>query len=160
MKESGITATLAPSTSITKDTDKTCGRRVGIPTASTLDAEIPLITPHYGIDELVASGRWVEVQIPLGTGNHYCTLACYYGYAGKTASERVMNERMLSHATSRATADPDTPYLLFTDGNVQYDKSKVISTMVISGLLIDLHSDYNDLEVRAPTFNMHGITDP
>jgi len=116
------------------------------------------ITPHDGIDELVASGRWVEVQIPLGTGNHYCTLACYYGYAGKTACERVMNERMLGHASSRATADPDTPYLLFTDGNVRSEKSKVITTMVKSGLLIDLHCDFNDLEVRAPTFNMHGIT--
>jgi len=34
MREHGVTAILAPSSSITKDTDKICGRRAGILTTS------------------------------------------------------------------------------------------------------------------------------
>jgi len=132
MKNNGLVATLAPSLCITKKDDKIQGRRAGILTKAVAGAEIPFISPEDDLSELVKSGRWVEVQIPLGKGNHFVTLACFYGLAGKSPAERIINERLLSQALSRATADPEAPYLLFTDANTSVEKSNVIAMMLKS----------------------------
>jgi hypothetical protein len=160
MKDNNMTITLAPATSITKDTDKFIGRRAGILSMNCMDAEIPLITNEDGLDELTNSGRWVEIQVPCGKGNHYVTIAVYYGLAGKTPAECAMNERLLAQALSRATADPDAPYILFTDANVTIKKSSVLTAMIKASLLVDVHSDHHDLEERMPTFMSNGITEP
>ena len=160
MRDNGMTITLAPSISITKDTDKFIGRRAGILSKTTMDAEILLITNEDGLDELTNSGRWVEIQVPCGHGNHYVTLAVYYGLAGKTPAERTMNERLLAQALSRATADPDAPYILFTDANTTIKKSSVLTTMIKASLIIDVHSDHHDLDERMPTFISNSITEP
>ena len=75
----GLVATLTPSSCNTKDSAKIQGRRAGILTKAVTGAEVPFITPKDGLSELVSSGRWVEVQIPLGNGNHYVTVARYSG---------------------------------------------------------------------------------
>jgi len=99
MKDNNMTITLAPAISITKDTDKFIGRRAGILSKNSMDAEIPFISNEDGLDELINSGRWVEIQVPCGESNHYVTIADYYGHAGKTPAERTMNERLLGAGT-------------------------------------------------------------
>ena len=110
-RDRGTHLFLGASASITEKDDKIRGRRVAASIAQNIRPILPEPTLDDGIDELRQSGRWLEIQIPIGEGSHHLTIAVYYGIAGASARGAAyeLNERLLACATARALAAGDAP---------------------------------------------------
>ena len=96
------------------------GRRVAIVSDATLRAEAMDIQGCNELDELVASGRWAEVAVPIDRKGSYVNVSILYGVPGANAGGDAyrINERFMSMATARVMSSQDAPHLLLMDGNV------------------------------------------
>jgi len=130
-------------TSLSSNNDRRQGRRVAV--VSHQNSSPVELQPGNDIEHLflLDTGRWQETLIPTdGPGGHII-VANIYGYP-KTGSVKMvflMNERILKYALKRATPFPSTPYFV-GDINVNPSKSKEINSLVLSGAIRDIASEW------------------
>ena len=148
--------------SITKESERIMGRRVGLAIHQDLTFQCPDSVTGDGLDELRASGRWLESTIFLGTSSQAVNVAVLYGISGASAKGKChdINERLLALATSRAISADDAPYLLMMDANVQPEDSATIQTVVREALLIDVCADRHENGQPPNTYQKGGIKCP
>ena len=158
-RERGKALFLGASASITKKNDKIRGRRVAASMDQSIRPIFPEITLDDGVEELRQSGRWLELQIPIGNGSHHVTIAVFYGIAGASAKGAAyeLNERLLASATARALAAGDAPYILLMDGNIQVDDSATLSSVVKGSNLIDVAAELSFVQSTTMTLQAGGI---
>ena len=161
-RDRGKTLLLGASTNITKKDDKIRGRRVAASMVKNIRPILPEFTLDDGIDELRQSGRWLEMQIPIGNGAHHLTIAVYYGIAGASARGAAyeLNERLLACATARALAAGDAPYILLMDGNIQIEDSTILTAVLRGSDLIDVAAETTWSQNTTMTYQKGGIETP
>ena len=80
---------------------------------------------------LTESGRWVEVAVPLGSGDAHLLVASFYGISGASSepAAKVENARLAAAAFIRKAHFKDVPYFLGTDLNENPDDNMVARSL-------------------------------
>ncbi len=90
--------------------------------------------------DLLETGRWQKVKIPLAHGARCLTAATVYGISGASSDARKKraNEDILAAAIGDLLDAGDDPYLLCGDVNLDPERSPSIAEAVDAGLLVDI----------------------
>ena len=103
---------------------------------------------------LLATGRWIEVLIPVGDGLGHIIAASAYGYSGASAAhdDYVKNETLAANMIARLNHNPQLPYVIGTDFNVDPLDSEVLAMAITNGVAYDLPCHWFPGGLPPPTF--------
>ena len=110
--------------------------------------------------QLLDSGRWCEVLVPIDDGKRHIIVAGYYGIAGASSdlTQYKMNEQLTHWALLRMLSFSNTPYILAGDFNVNPAASEVIQQAIGTGKVIDAFQEWApDRDNLHPTFCRAGV---
>ena len=125
---------------------------------ATVSATLAITDPDTQV--LLGSGRWVEVLVPLGSGDRHMIVGAFYGVSGASmdTSKRRENERLLSYAVRRLKQFQHTPYVLAGDFNIDPLDSEVIALAIDQQELVDVFaSRTDDIQAIHPTYAKNGV---
>jgi exonuclease III len=156
----GYSLHFAQTTGISKDGITRRGRRTAILVKEPAKPKIINDIDDPTCQALEATGRWIELLIPLHDGDASFIITSAYGFAGASAGgdDYVANETFVALLAARAAQRKRAAQVICTDLNIDPIDSEVTIAAIDSGLLRDIPNDWFEDRTAPPTYCLTGVT--